>query len=147
MYRGERGLLGAPQQLVRALEAAHRVRLVGGDRDHHRGDPVAERALLVLGPDRDRHHRHERLVGKLVALDQELPHGAGADRHDHVVHLHACLVLDRLDGVERDRAEREAAVGGDRAVEARTRRARGRDLENAGVLRPAQCPAGARQRA
>src|SRR3954468_6346199 len=94
---------------------------------------VAERPLLLLGADRHGHHRDERLVGERVALEQPLPHGARAQRDDDVVDGQAERALQRLDGVERELAEREAPVRRDRAVERRARGARGRRLEDGGV--------------
>ena len=62
--RRQRGvsLLGAAQQLVRALQPPARVGLVGRDRDDHHRDPVAPRAALVALAHRHRDHRDERVV-------------------------------------------------------------------------------------
>src|SRR3954468_18149208 len=140
-------LLRAAQQLVRAPEALGRVGLVGRDRHDHHRDAVAVRALLLLGADRHGDHRDERLVGQRVAVEQPLAHGARAERDDDVVDGEAERALERLDRVERELAEREAPVRGDRAVERRAGRARRRRLEDGGVLaadRAADPPDGAR---
>ena len=116
--------LARAQDLVGALEAPPRVGLVGRDRDEHRRDAVAERPASAHGAYRDGDHRDERLGGQLAALEQPRAQRAGADRDDGVVDRDAGRGLDRLDAVERQRAEGEAAVRRDAAVEARARRAR-----------------------
>ena len=99
-----------------------RVGLVGRDRDDHHRDPVAPGAALVALADRHRDHRHQRVLGQRVALEQPVAHGARAERDDDVVDRRAELAPDLAHRVERERAEREAPVGGDRAVERRHRR-------------------------
>ena len=131
--------LALQQQLVGANEALERIGFVGGDRHDHHRHPVPERALLLLGAHRHRHHGHERLVGQLVALDQPLPQGRRAQAHHHVVHGDGGGVLDRLDGVEREPPDGQAAVGRDLAVEERGGRPSGGHLEHVRILVGAQC--------
>ena len=84
-------------------------------------------------------------VGQLVALEQPVAHRARAERDDDVVDRHAERVLDRLDAVERQRAEREAPVRPRSRPLKRVRGARALvHLEHAG---PSSAPASRAQRA
>src|SRR5215211_2385211 len=135
---GAVALLRAAQRFVGALERMQRIGFGGRDRDDHERDPVAEAALLAGRAHRHRDHRYERLVGQLTSPRQPAAQRAGAEGHEHVVHRGVGRVLDCLDPVERERAEREAPVRRDRAVEAGARRLRGRHFENPLVLPRAQ---------
>ena len=103
--------------------------------------------ICLLGAHRHGDHRHQRLLGQLAAGEQPLAHRGRAERDDDVVDGDAELVLERLDGVERERAEREAPVRRDRAVEARLGRPRGRDLEQPPPSRRRRAGAGRGMRA
>ena len=120
-----------------------RVGLVGRQRDDHHRDLVAELALLPLAAHRDRHHRQQRLSRQLVVIDQPAAQRARAHRHHDVVDRQPERVLDGLDVVQRERAEAEAPVGRDRAVEGGARRSQVLALEQPAV---AATP-GARSRA
>ncbi len=112
-------LLHVAERLVRAAQPLDRVGHVGEQRRAHQQDAVAVGADLLAGAHRHRDLRDERLVGQLVVREQPAPHRARADRHDDVVDRAAVAVLDRLDLVERELAEREAPVRRDPPVERR----------------------------
>ena len=93
--------------LARALQVAHDLadqvqaadRLLAPDRQrrHHRRDPVAERAALLLGANADRHHRaHLQAFGVVTPRAQVVAERAGHHREDDVVDGAAVLVLDLL---------------------------------------------------
>ena len=87
--------------------------IVREQRHAHHPNPVPEGPPLLLGPHRHGHLRDERLIRQLLVLDQPSTDRAGADRHYDVVDRAAVRVLDRLDLVERQSAERESPMGGD----------------------------------
>ena len=108
--RGEVGELGqdlGADRLPGALQVAHRLgdqaqsldRVLAPDRQrrHHRRDPVAERAVLLVGADADRNHRPQlEPLGVVAACAQVVAERAGDDREDDVVDRAAVLVLDAL---------------------------------------------------
>ena len=118
-------LLGAAHRLVRAAQALERVGDVGRDRHEHHRDPVAERPPLLApcaptaGPSRRAARRAAR---RARAATRAAPPAQSAMTTSLTVIRER--VLDRLDAVERERPEREAAVRGDAVVEARLRGAR-----------------------
>jgi hypothetical protein len=115
------GLFGGLQRVHLAghvVEAGNRVSDVDRKRPAHRGQPVAELAVLVLGANRDRDQRLQlELVGVDVAVLEPAPHGAAGDRQGDVVDGAAESVLDQFEVVEGPARPGEAAVGADVAVE------------------------------
>ena len=88
--------------------------------DAHEQDPVAVGAASArrCAPTPGS-ARRAASSGSSSCSTQPAAHRAGADRDDDVVDRAAVRVLDRLDLVERELAEREASVGGDLPVERR----------------------------
>ena len=97
------------------LEPLHRVLDVDGQRAAHRGDLVAELAVLVRGADRDRHLGPQlHALGAHAARVQPVAQRAGDDREDDVVDGAAERVLDPLELGEVGAHPVEAAVRADR---------------------------------
>src|SRR5204863_4047291 len=87
-------------------------------RGHHRRDLVAERAVLLRGPDADRDHRAQLELLRGVAAGAHVaaePPGDGGE--DHVVDGPAELVLDVFHVRQRRPDPGEAAVRADVEVE------------------------------
>ena len=79
----------------------------------HRGEPVAELAVLVLGPHRDRHQRLQlELVGVHVAVLEPAPQGAAGDRQGDVVDRAAERVLDLFEVARAGRSSRRSSAAG-----------------------------------
>ena len=119
-----------PDRLAGGLEVAHlagedpqpldRVLAPDRQRRHHRRDPVAERAVLLLGADADRDQGpHLQALGVVAAGPQVLADAAGDDREDDVVDGAAVLVFDPLQLGQVGLGDREAAMGPDLDVEGR----------------------------
>ena len=74
---------------------------VGVERTQHRRHPVGVKVSIGLGTDGHRHHRHQRLGGEFVPLEQVVTQHAGADGHHDIVQgdavgtAHDLGILDR----------------------------------------------------
>ena len=110
-------VLGPLGAVVNGLQAVEGLVEVGGQLDEHRRHLVRTLGRVDVGPDRHRHHGHERLVGEFVAVDQERAQGAGANGQDDVVHRAPGGVLQPLDVVEPDGGEGHVAAPGEGGVE------------------------------
>jgi hypothetical protein len=107
---------------VRFAKALHGIVDLGVQGRGHQQDTVSERTLLLLGANRHRDLRDQRLVGQLLMRGQPAADGAGADRDDDVVDREPVDVLDFPDVLQGELGKREPAVGGDPSVERRARR-------------------------
>ena len=108
-------LLHLDERLVCALQAVDRVVQIRAQRGGHQQNAVPERTLLLLRAHRDRNLDDQRLLGKVVVLDEPATHGPGASRHHTVVHRTAEGVLDFLDLLERELREGKTAMFGVRS--------------------------------
>ena len=91
-------------------------------RSHHRGDLVAERAVLFVGAHAHRYQRPQlELLGVEAAGAQVAGQGSGDGREDDVVDRAAELVLYPLQLVEVGARPCEAPVGTDLDVKGRGR--------------------------
>ena len=103
-------LFGDQHRVVREQQAFRRIGFVCVHRHAQHPDAVAVGPHLCLAPNRDRNLRHERPRREVVVLDEPASHRPRADRQHHVVDRAAVLVLDRLDVIEREPAERKSPV-------------------------------------